>query len=66
MASAFKDAAGCGSIELAATATDGGGYRVSGTLRWASNLYSDSVMVTAAQTSSGERWLSRYRWPPTA
>jgi alkylation response protein AidB-like acyl-CoA dehydrogenase len=54
MASAFKDAAGCGSIELAATATDGG-YRVSGTLRWASNLYSDSVMVTAAQTSSGEK-----------
>jgi alkylation response protein AidB-like acyl-CoA dehydrogenase len=54
MASAFKDAAGCGSIELAATAADGG-YRLSGTLRWASNLYSDSVMVTAAQTDSGEK-----------
>jgi alkylation response protein AidB-like acyl-CoA dehydrogenase len=54
MASAFKDAAGCGSIELAATATDGG-YRLSGTLRWASNLYPDSVMVTAAQTRHGEK-----------
>ncbi len=54
MASAFKDAAGCGSIELTATATDGG-YRLSGTLRWASNLYSDSIMVTAAQTNVGEK-----------
>jgi alkylation response protein AidB-like acyl-CoA dehydrogenase len=54
MASAFKDAAGCGSIELAATASDGG-YRLSGTLRWASNLYFDSVMVTAAQTDTGEK-----------
>jgi alkylation response protein AidB-like acyl-CoA dehydrogenase len=54
MASAFKDAAGCGSIELAATATDGG-YRLSGTMRWASNLYPDSVMVTAAQTQHGEK-----------
>lgn len=54
MASAFKDAAGCGSIELSATAIDSG-HRLSGTLRWASNLYSDSVMVTAAQTDSGEK-----------
>jgi alkylation response protein AidB-like acyl-CoA dehydrogenase len=54
MASAFKDAAGCGSIELTATATVGG-YRLSGTLRWASNLYSDSIMVTAAQTGGGEK-----------
>jgi alkylation response protein AidB-like acyl-CoA dehydrogenase len=54
MASAFKDAAGCGSIELVATPAPAG-YRVSGTLRWASNLYSDSVMVTAARTESGEK-----------
>lgn len=54
MASAFKDAAGCGSIELTATPTDGG-YRLGGTLRWASNLYPDSIMVTAAQTESGEK-----------
>ena len=54
MASAFKDAAGCGSIELSAT-PEGGGFRLNGTLRWASNLYSDSIMVTAAQTESGEK-----------
>ena len=41
MASAFKDAAGCGTLDLAATPA-GQGYRLTGTLRWASNLYSDS------------------------
>jgi alkylation response protein AidB-like acyl-CoA dehydrogenase len=54
MASAFKDAAGCGSLDLVATPADGG-YRLTGTLRWASNLYPDSVMVTAAQTEAGEK-----------
>jgi alkylation response protein AidB-like acyl-CoA dehydrogenase len=54
MASAFKDAAGCGTLDLAATPA-GEGYRLTGTLRWASNLYSDSVMVTAAQTDTGEK-----------
>lgn len=54
MASAFKDAAGCGSIELVAVRSDGA-YRLSGTLRWASNLYPDSVIVTAAHTESGEK-----------
>ncbi len=54
MASAFKDAAGCGSIELGATPTDGG-YRLTGALRWASNLYPDSVMVTAARTEGDEK-----------
>jgi alkylation response protein AidB-like acyl-CoA dehydrogenase len=54
MASAFKDAAGCGTLDLAATPA-GDGYRLTGTLRWASNLYSDSVMVTAAQTDTGEK-----------
>jgi len=54
MASAFKDAAGCGSLDLAATPVDGG-HRLSGTLRWASNLYPDSVMVTAARLDSGEK-----------
>src|ERR1700744_2437651 len=54
MASAFKDAAGCGTLDLAA-APAGEGYRLTGTLRWASNLYSDSVMVTAAQTGTGEK-----------
>jgi alkylation response protein AidB-like acyl-CoA dehydrogenase len=54
MASAFKDAAGCGTLDLAATPA-GQGYRLTGTLRWASNLYSDSVLVTAAQTDTGEK-----------
>src|ERR1700744_187253 len=54
MASAFKDAGGCGTLDLAA-APAGEGYRLTGTLRWASNLYSDSVMVTAAQTGTGEK-----------
>ena len=54
MAAAFKDAAGCGSLDVAATPVDGG-YRLSGILRWASNLYPDSVMVTAALLDSGEK-----------
>lgn len=54
MAAAFKEAAGCGSVELAATPV-AGGYRVSGPIRWASNLYPDSTMVTAVRTDAGER-----------
>ncbi|OBK47422.1 acyl-CoA dehydrogenase family protein [Mycobacterium kubicae] len=54
MAAAFKEAAGCGSLELTAVPV-AGGYRVSGSLRWASNLYDDSLMVTAARTDTGDR-----------
>lgn len=54
MAAAFKEAAGCGSVELTATPV-AGGYRVSGPIRWASNLYPDSTMVTAVRTEAGER-----------
>lgn len=54
MAAAFKEAAGCGSLELTAAAV-AGGYRVSGPIRWASNLYPDSTMVTAVRTDAGER-----------
>jgi alkylation response protein AidB-like acyl-CoA dehydrogenase len=54
MASAFKDAAGCGSLDLTATPVEGG-YQLSGSLRWASNLYDDSLMITAAQTADGEK-----------
>jgi alkylation response protein AidB-like acyl-CoA dehydrogenase len=54
MAAAFKEAAGCGSVELTATPAHGG-YHVSGPIRWASNLYSDSTMVTAVRAESGER-----------
>lgn len=54
MAAAFKELAGCGSLELTATAVDGG-YRVSGPIRWASNLYEDSLLVTAVRTDGGEK-----------
>lgn len=54
MASAFKEAAGCGSLELTATPV-AGGYEVSGPIRWASNLYRDSTMVTAVRTDDGEK-----------
>ncbi|OBJ10392.1 acyl-CoA dehydrogenase [Mycobacterium sp. 1245499.0] len=54
MAAAFKEAAGCGSVELTATSV-AGGYRVSGPIRWASNLYPDSTMVTAVRTDTGEK-----------
>ncbi|ORA16924.1 acyl-CoA dehydrogenase family protein [Mycobacterium arosiense] len=54
MAAAFKEAAGCGSVELTATSV-AGGYRVSGPIRWASNLYPDSTMVTAVRTDAGEK-----------
>ncbi|MCV7093060.1 acyl-CoA dehydrogenase [Mycobacterium interjectum] len=54
MAAAFKEAAGCGSLELTATPV-GDGYEVSGPIRWASNLFADSMMVTAARADSGEK-----------
>lgn len=54
MAAAFKDAAGCGSVELIATPV-AGGYEVSGPIRWASNLYPDSTMVTAVRTDAGAK-----------
>lgn len=53
MAAAFKQAAGCGTIELTATAT-AGGYLISGPIRWASNLYPDSILVSAARTETGD------------
>ncbi|UAL28527.1 acyl-CoA/acyl-ACP dehydrogenase [Nocardioides rotundus] len=54
MASAFKELAGCGSLDLTATPIDDG-WSLSGTLRWASNLHPDSVMVTAARAPDGRR-----------
>lgn len=60
MASAFKEAAGCGSLDLTAEAVDGG-YLLSGSIRWASNLYPDSTMVTAARTDAGEKLIVALR-----
>ncbi|WP_338856194.1 acyl-CoA dehydrogenase [Gordonia hongkongensis] len=54
MASAFRDLAGCGSIEITAT-PDGDGYLLNGPIRWASNLYDDALLVTAARTTGGDR-----------
>lgn len=54
MASAFKEAAGCGSLDLTARPV-ADGYEVSGTIRWASNLYRDATMVTAVRTDDGEK-----------
>jgi alkylation response protein AidB-like acyl-CoA dehydrogenase len=54
MASAFKDAAGCGTLDLTAVPVEGG-YELSGSLQWASNLHGDSLMVTAARTDSGDK-----------
>lgn len=55
MASAFRELAGCGSLDLTATPTDDGGYLVNGPIRWASNLYEDALIVTAARTDRGDR-----------
>jgi alkylation response protein AidB-like acyl-CoA dehydrogenase len=60
MASAFKDAAGCGSLDLTAAPVEGG-YRLSGSIRWASNLYPDSTMITAARTDAGEKLIVALR-----
>lgn len=55
MASAFKDLSGCGSLDLSATPTEDGGFLLDGTLRWASNLFDDSILVTAARTVHGDK-----------
>ncbi|TLP92385.1 acyl-CoA dehydrogenase [Nesterenkonia salmonea] len=54
MASAFREAAGCGSLEITATETEDG-YVLDGPIRWASNLYQDSLLVTAVRTDKGKR-----------
>jgi alkylation response protein AidB-like acyl-CoA dehydrogenase len=54
MAAAFKDAAGCGTLELTASPVKGE-HELSGPIRWASNLHPDSLLVTAARTETGEK-----------
>lgn len=56
MASVFKFAAGAGDLDLQAKAVDGG-YRVSGKLKWASNLAEDSVIVSGAHSDRGGQLL---------
>jgi alkylation response protein AidB-like acyl-CoA dehydrogenase len=54
MASAFRELAGCGKLDLSAEPIPGG-YRLTGRIRWASNLYPDSLLVSAARTTDGRR-----------
>ncbi|QBI19478.1 acyl-CoA dehydrogenase [Egibacter rhizosphaerae] len=50
MASAFQQAAGLGELTVTATPIDGG-WRLDGQVRWASNLYPDTVVVLPAATT---------------
>lgn len=54
MASAFKEHTGCGDLDLTGR-VDGDDIVVDGVLRWASNLYADSLMVTAVRTDDDRR-----------
>ncbi|MGA9870732.1 MAG: acyl-CoA dehydrogenase family protein [Rhodococcus sp. (in: high G+C Gram-positive bacteria)] len=54
MASAFRELAGCGSLEITAT-PDVDGYLLNGPIRWASNIYDDALLVTGVRTGTGER-----------
>ncbi|MEH0058690.1 acyl-CoA dehydrogenase family protein [Auritidibacter ignavus] len=51
MASAFRAFAGAGPVDLEAQHTEGG-FRISGTVPWASNLYDDALLVTAARVEA--------------
>lgn len=48
MASAFKTYAGAGHLDLTLDRDEEGGLRLSGRLPWASNLYPDAVVISAA------------------
>jgi alkylation response protein AidB-like acyl-CoA dehydrogenase len=54
MAPAVADLAGTGTLPVTAT-RDGDGWRLSGTVSWASNLFDDAVVVTPARTSDEGR-----------
>ena len=54
MAPAVADLAGTGTLPVTA-ARDGDGWRLSGTVSWASNLFDDAVVVTPARTSDEGR-----------
>ncbi len=54
MAPAVADLAGTGTLPLAAT-RDGEGWRLSGTVGWASNLFDDAAVVVPARTADEGR-----------
>lgn len=52
MAAAQRQAVGLGEVPITATPV-AGGYRVDGPIAWASNVYADSAIVLAANTTDG-------------
>jgi alkylation response protein AidB-like acyl-CoA dehydrogenase len=53
MAAAFRELAGCGRVEIRAV-RNGDGFVLDGPIRWATNLYDDSLLVTSVSTDRGE------------
>jgi alkylation response protein AidB-like acyl-CoA dehydrogenase len=60
LAPAIADLAGHGELPLAAE-PDGEGWRLSGPISWASNLFDDAVVVTPARTPEQGRVVVRFR-----
>ncbi|MGX5654315.1 hypothetical protein ACWKWC_06030 [Geodermatophilus nigrescens] len=60
LAPAIADLAGTGTIPVTAT-RDGAGWRLTGTVAWASNLFDDAVVVAPARTSDEGRLVVLFR-----
>jgi alkylation response protein AidB-like acyl-CoA dehydrogenase len=60
IAPAVADLAGTGTLPVHAV-RDGGGWRLSGTVGWASNLFDDAVVVTPARTADEGRVVVLFR-----
>ena len=60
LAPAVADLAGTGTLPVTAV-RDGAGWRLSGTVRWASNLFDDAVVVTPARTADEGRVVALFR-----
>ena len=60
LAPAIADLAGTGTLPVTAV-RDGGGWRLAGTVGWASNLFDDAVVVTPARTADEGRVVVQFR-----
>jgi alkylation response protein AidB-like acyl-CoA dehydrogenase len=60
LAPAVADLAGTGTLPVTAV-RDGDGWRLSGTVAWASNLFDDAVVVTPARTADEGRVVVLFR-----
>ena len=60
LAPAIADLAGTGTLSVTAT-RDGAGWRLTGTIGWASNLFDDAVVVTPARTADEGRLVVLFR-----